>query len=90
MLEFNRENFRKFILDFDPIEYKYGKWDKEKGKYVWQNKARNQGSDDTADEDDKKAEAEYYNLINEPKHIEPRDAARVVYISYSDRIQKQA
>lgn len=78
MLEFNRENFRKFILDFDPIEYKYGKWDKEKGKYVWQNKARNQGSDDTADEDDKKAEAEYYNLINEPTHIEPRDAATMI------------
>lgn len=78
MVEFNRENFRKFILDFDPIDYKYGKWDKEKGKYVWPDEARSQGDAVSTDEDDNKAEAEYYNLINEPTHIEPRDAATMI------------
>ena len=67
MLEFNREKFRKFILDFDPIDYKYGKWDKKKENYVWSNEAQSQGGTDTSEEEDKKtedkkAETEYYNL----------------------------
>ena len=79
MVEFNRENFRKFILDFDPIDYKYGKWDKKKGKYVWSNKARSRGgAGGSREKNDKKAETEYYNLINEPTHIEPRDAATMI------------
>ena len=82
MVEFNRDNFRKFILDFDPIDYKYGKWDKEKEKYVWPDEARSRGdaasTDEDEDEEDNKAEAEYYNLINEPTHIEPRDAATMI------------
>lgn len=78
MVEFNRENFRRFILDFDPIDYKYGKWDNEKGKYVWPNEDQDKGGTGTTHKDDKKAEAEYYNLINEPIHIEPRDAAAMI------------
>ena len=78
MVEFNREKFGKFILDFDPIDYKYGKWDKKKENYVWLNEAQSQGSTDTSEEGDKKAETEYYNLINEPTHIEPRDAATMI------------
>ena len=65
MIEFNRENFKNFIQDFDPIDYKYGQWDDSAKTYILPDEY---SKSDMAD----------YNQTNQPVHIEPREDASMI------------
>lgn len=65
MIEFNRENFKNFIQDFDPISYKYGQWDNFAKTYILPEKYS-------------RSDITNYNQVNQPVHIEPREDASMI------------
>lgn len=67
MVEFNRENFKKFIREFDPINYKYGKWSSDTETFVW-----------PQDKSDCKSIVADFNHVNQPIHIEQREDATMI------------